>query len=263
MIKINNLEKYVSFLLLKKYYFGILIKIIFILYNLNKNYTPRLKIIPKISANSARKMAAIDQEMASMLTTACTRIAKSNAIVKSQQRDEKDLTTEEKVVILRQIYNKNRVTFLSKFWKYLDLEDLPLFEISDNGYDNYAITFYIDKLKEANDPTVVERKIKNRRTNYMQTVLKQNGYFDKEELQNRNPLLYRQYIGQYETEEEKQSAAEQQLSNQNLSQFLLGTIDRNFREFRCKVDKAILEETEEEFEEGEDSEDDEEFKKCE
>ena len=48
-------------------------------------------------------MAAVNQEMASMLTTACTRIAKSNAIVKSQQRDEKDLTTEEKVLILRQI----------------------------------------------------------------------------------------------------------------------------------------------------------------
>ena len=208
-------------------------------------------------------MAAVNQEMASMLTTACTRIAKSSAIVKSQQRDEKDLTTKEKVLILGQIYNKNRVTFLSKFWKYLDLEDLSLFEISDNDNDTYEIKFYADKLREANDPTAVERKIKNRRTNYMQTVLKQNGYFDKEELQNRNPLLYKKYIGQYETEDEKQAAAEQQLSNQNLSQFLLGTIDRNFQEFHCRVDKVILEETEEEFEEEEDSEDDEEFKKCE
>jgi len=191
------------------------------------------------------------------MTVMLERIAESDAAVKSQQIGEKDLSFREKVDFLKEMYNKNKRTFIYKFGKYLQLEDLILFQDSDN----YELEFYVEKLRKSLDPCQRAVIVKNRRLNYLNTVLRKEGYFEEDELENRNPLLYKQYISQFATDEEKLAQNGKNLNRQTFSQFIFGTIDRDMREFRCKLETEMVEEMEEESDGDEDGEVDEDFEK--
>lgn len=166
-------------------------------------------------------------------------IIEKGTVVKSQQRDEKDLTQEEKIGFLRETFKKNKSSFLFRFGRYLSISDLQNFE-DDN--ENSDCKYYINKLKEELNPKIIEARVKNRRFNYLKRTLRNTSYFSDEEMKYRCPLLYQQYIEQYKTEEDLLKEKEKDLAQNTLSQFLLGTVDKKIYEARCRIEEEQLEE---------------------
>lgn len=128
------------------------------------------------------------------------RIAGSEAVVKSQQRDEPDLTVDEKVAILQEILERKPTTFLMRFGRYLAEEDLQNFE---HLRGDYEINFRLNEVKNIIDSKKTKTGIRNRRYECLQRLMKDSDYFSEENMRKRSPLLYQEYIGQYLTEEEK------------------------------------------------------------
>ena len=194
------------------------------------------------------------------------RIVSNGGVVKSQQINEKDLTITEKLTILQADFEANNELFLYKFGIYLNINDLKNFDLENESDSHY----YLDKLKQSLDPTKIETRVKNRRYNYLQRILKKSSYFSDEEMKIRSPFIYQQYIEQYKTHEERLAEKENDLSQNTLSQFLLGTIDNKVYQARCKIEEEAAE-VEEEDEDDEDDneldddkliEEDSDFKKC-
>jgi len=185
------------------------------------------------------------------------RIINKGMVVKSQQRDEKDYTQDEQLSMLRSMYDENKESFLFKFSKCLSLSDLKNFDDIDNESDCW---YFLNKLKEELDPLKCGTKVKNRRYNYLKLKLRNTSYFSDEEMKNRSPFLFSQYIDQYKTEEERLKEKENDLAQNSLSQFLFGTIDNRIYKARCKLE----EEAQEEEEDDDDSNDnnDKDFEKC-
>ena len=102
----------------------------------------------------------------------------------------------------------------------------------------------------------------------MKQVLKNSNYFSYEEMKIRSPFLYQQYIEHYKTHEERLSEKENNLSQNTLSQFLLGRIDNKVYQARCKIEEEAteVEEDDENDDENNDNgqhiEEDPDFKKC-
>merc|ERR1712159_897042 len=87
------------------------------------------------------------------------RIAQSSAIIKSQQRGDKELTLSDKIEHLKNIYNTTKLTILRRFGNHMKLKDLELF----NEPDNYEMQYYVNKFRRFLDPVKKDRIIKNRR----------------------------------------------------------------------------------------------------
>ncbi|KAK2166046.1 hypothetical protein LSH36_43g05040 [Paralvinella palmiformis] len=126
------------------------------------------------------------------------RIAKTDAHFKHQQRGEPDLTFEDKRTIADELLERNPGTFLSRFSKYLVLDDLVYFR---HMHDDYTVNFFV---KEVEDRFADSRnhKVRNRRYEAMKELVTGGVYFSDCEMKSRDPLLYEQMVGQYLTEEE-------------------------------------------------------------
>ena len=182
------------------------------------------------------------------------RIAQCDVIIKSQQRDDNELTLSEKYEHLSKIYHQNKVSILQRFGNHLNLKDFELF----NEPDNYEMQFYVNKYRALQDPVHKEQVVKNRRYNYLKNVLKQSDYFEDKELEKRNPLLYKQYIGQYISDDEIQNSR----NNENtFSEFLFNKIDKSINNFRCDIEQHSCDVEEDEEDSDNDIENDEDFKK--
>lgn len=188
-------------------------------------------------------------------------IVLNGGIVKSQQRDEKDLTINEKKDILQAGFEANKENFLYKFGKFLNTEDLKNFDTVEQESNCY---YYLDKLKQNLNFAKTEVKSRNRRYNYLWRILKKSNYFSDEETKIRCPFLYQQYIEQYKSNNERLAEKENDLSQNTLSQFLLGRIDSKVYQARCKIEEqaAEIEEDEDEDDTDEQIEEDPDFKKC-
>ena len=173
------------------------------------------------------------------------RLAENQLVVKSQQNDEPDLPFEDKLVILRDMYETSRTKFVFKFGHLLLTEELHMFE--DDG--NADLKCYLKNLKSLLDKT----QIKNRRYNYMKDVLIKDGFFNDNELQQRNPLLYKHYVEKYKIRNN--------IDEQSFSSFLFEKMDKEWNNFCCDVESKLYEEAEEE-EENSDNDLNEELKKC-
>lgn len=154
-------------------------------------------------------------------TKMLARIALSDAHLKHQQRNEPDLTLEQKIEIVQNLLDANKVTFLSRFWKYLELEDLEYFQDSK---DVYEIDFYVKQVKKNKNKNFQRNKIKNRRYEAMKELTSQGEYFSEEEMKFREPYLYEQMVGQYLTEKEIQGKIDK--SDLTFSSILLKHIDQ-------------------------------------
>lgn len=143
-------------------------------------------------------MAARESE--NPLTSMLCRIAGSEAVVKSQQRGEPDLTKDEKVAILQEILERKPASFLMRFGRYFAEEDLRNFEHLTGDYE---IDFRLNEIKNIIDSKKMKIGIRNRRYECLQRLMKNSDYFSEENMRKRCPLLYEEYIGQYLTEEEK------------------------------------------------------------
>lgn len=73
----------------------------------------------------------------------------SKIIFKSQQIDDPELTTEEKISIAENILNESHEKFLYRFGKYLQIEHLPYFENSNNP--NEDVNLLINDIRDRNE----------------------------------------------------------------------------------------------------------------
>lgn len=162
-----------------------------------------------------------------------TKIALKADNVKSQQKDEKELTLTEKENYLKELFNENPQRILYQFGKYLENGDLELFK----NFEDYEIQFYVEKYKSLLNPTHKRVVVKNRRYNYLKNVLRNTDYFDDNELKKSNPYLYKQYVGQYNAEQNNDP-------EEKFSDFLLRGIDDKITNFRCELEEKAFEEEE-------------------
>lgn len=123
---------------------------------------------------------------------------------KNQQRGEADLKDEEKSAIAMEIFEKNKVLFLTRFGRFLKPEQLEYFRTfekdSEVGYD---ISIILQDLVKTNSHKKRNIDVKNRRYEALKELIGDNSYFSEVEMMKRNPLLYEQMVGRYLTKAEK------------------------------------------------------------
>lgn len=176
------------------------------------------------------------------------KVAKSKYTVKSQQRNEPELTESEKMTILRDMFSKRPASFLARFGKCLGKEDLASF---DHLRNNYEVNFRLKELETLFDRKKNEINVRNRRYDCLQRLISDSDYFSEESMRKRCPLLYEQYIGQYLSEEEKLQRDRTAMGEEpSLSEFLLSRQERDMTEWLYEYQK----EQEEGMEEEEDTE---------
>ncbi|XP_068728482.1 coiled-coil domain-containing protein 97-like [Montipora capricornis] len=179
------------------------------------------------------------------------RVASSDAVVKSQQRGEPDLTAAEKVSILQKILDKSPGSFLMRFGNYLVEDDLGNFEhlIAD-----YEIAFRVKEVEKALDTKKKKVGVRNRRFECLQRLMKNSDYFSEEQMRKRSPLLYEQYIGQYLSEEEKFERDKAEIGHDpSLSELLMSRQEKQMDEWLLEYQRDQENCTEEESESGSDT----------
>ena len=152
-------------------------------------------------------------------------VANSSAVFKSQQRDEPELSFQEKRTIALDLLEKSPSEFLSKFGYFLKVEHLSYFRsISD---DEYEISFYLKRLDRYFDKEKRFVDVRNRRYEALKSLVDKGEYFSETEMMNRNPLLYNRLVGRYLTSEEKLERDNIDTKNISFANLLIETIDRN------------------------------------
>ena len=181
------------------------------------------------------------------------RIINSKSIIKLQERNEKELSENEKIDCLNEIFKNSKKKFLEKFSQHLIPEDVCLFEINSNDNDRLFIEYYLKRICEPMNKK--SAKVKNRRYEALQRLIKRGEYFDDESMKSREPLLYEQMIGKYEDTKNHTSAAITSESGLHLTDFLMKHLENVNHEDRLKRLKCI--ENEQTEETDEDTDDDE------
>ena len=180
------------------------------------------------------------------------RVVYSNAIVKNQQRDDPELTMEEKISYLVDLLKRKPVVFLNRFGRLLDPGHLTYFD----ALDEQDVKQKLEELRGRENPG--RSTVKNRRYVYMLQLMEKGTYFSEEEMRSRNPLLYEYYIGQYMTQEEKE-ALRVQSTEVLLSSRLLQRVDRDACDQKLakqlQEEDAQVEETDSEDDEEEETPD--------
>ena len=101
------------------------------------------------------------------LSNMFSRLANSDAHFKHQQRDEPDLSVDEKKNIARSLFDKNISTFLSRFHRYLSSEDICNFE---SHQEDYEVAFYLNEIRKNSDRNFRDKIAKNRRFEAMKKM---------------------------------------------------------------------------------------------
>ncbi|CAG0903530.1 unnamed protein product [Cyprideis torosa] len=137
-------------------------------------------------------------------------LVQTEAYFKNQQRGEPDLTTNEKLVILAEVYSKGPAAFLGRFGSFLRQEDLVLFDNIDP--DDYEASFHLEEIRRrlqiapSADAAKVRSKrlaretaTRNRRYAALQELASSSSYFTEAEMRKREPVLFDQMIGRSKT----------------------------------------------------------------
>lgn len=185
------------------------------------------------------------------------RISKSCAFFKSQQRNDPDLTEEEKFIIAEDILSKSKSLFLERFWKHLELEDILYFRPYSN---EYTVDFYLKEIQKSKTSNSDVNRIKNRRYKAMQQLLSDGEYFSEDEMKYRDPFLYEQMVGQYLTDDSLGAKVDK--TDLRFSTILLKHIDiiqeHSVYDQQKETEEGQTEENESDDEESEMEEDDDE-----
>uniref|UniRef100_I3LTG1 Coiled-coil domain containing 97 n=1 Tax=Sus scrofa TaxID=9823 RepID=I3LTG1_PIG len=128
-------------------------------------------------------------------------VAASRLPVCSQQQGEPDLTEQEKVAILGQLYHEKPLVFLERFRTGLREEHLACF---GHLRGDHRADFYCAEVARQGTarPRTLRTRLRNRRYAALRELIQGGEYFSDEQMRFRAPLLYEQYIGQYLTQEE-------------------------------------------------------------
>ncbi|XP_074872457.1 coiled-coil domain-containing protein 97 isoform X2 [Carettochelys insculpta] len=183
-------------------------------------------------------------------------VARSPLPVRSQQKDEPDLTAEEKLRILRALYRDKPLVFLERFRRALRVEHLGCFA---HLAARYEVRFYCDEVRRAARRKAGRTRVRNKRYAALQQLIRGGEYFSDEQMRAREPLLYEQYIGQYLSEDELLALGSRaRTSPLSLSGVLLDSYQEQVLQLRLhhqqEQEHACEEEEEEEdADEGEES----------
>ena len=151
------------------------------------------------------------------------KIIASGRTIKSQQREESEYSEPQKIEMLSGILHQTPGAFLMRFGHELDGTDLKYFSASKD----FEVDFRVKELRRNLDSRVREKRVRNRRYECIKELTEKSEYFSEEEMRDRNPLLYEHYIGQYLTQEEKDTL-DSSKSEMSLSAMIMGkmNIDR-------------------------------------
>lgn len=169
---------------------------------------------------------------------------------KNQQRHEADLTEEEKFQIAADIYEKNKINFLTRFGKYLSTDQLNFFK----NFESEDINIILHDLLQDQSEKKHHLLIRNRRYEALNRLKQDSTYFSEVEMMKRNPLLYDQLVGQYLSEDEKKERDKFSTGEASFVKILMEGIERDESEAKRikqeeEEDGALEEEDEEEAKE--------------
>jgi len=139
-------------------------------------------------------------------------VRNKQAHFKSQQRGDPDLSIEEKKAIAENLFDRNPLGFLSRFGHLLSdkhLEYFHTFEYRDDK-ERDEVKYFLS-YHGASSSKSSKTKTKNRRYDALQKMIQSGSYFTLDEMQGRNPLLFEQLVGKYQSDEEKQPVEDQAL----------------------------------------------------
>ncbi|KAK4886868.1 hypothetical protein RN001_003139 [Aquatica leii] len=158
-------------------------------------------------------------------------------LCKSQQRDETDVSVQEKIQILSDIFNKSKSNFLSRFGKFLTFQQIKLFEnVEEDVKDGYEIKFHLKNISQGHSSIKKHKHLRNKRYAALKRLVEKDSYFSEVEMMKRNPLLYEQLVGQYLSNKEKRIRDRQ--SNTDVNSFvhvLLNGIDNEQMQNKKKL----------------------------
>ena len=180
-------------------------------------------------------------------------IANSGAIVKSQQRGEEEISTEEKHQLLLDMWRRNPVTFLERFNRWLREDDLECFDDLSHGYE---VNFYLREVRKRLDKDKSAVSIRNRRYEALKKLEREGKFFSDDEMKARDPLMFEQLIGQYQTDEERNKPID--TADLRFSSILTNFIDEQEIKEMYGRDKEIEDDMMEEEDSDEDEEQEEE-----
>ena len=217
-----------------------------------QDYVPGM-ILKEIDNNILRQGILNKEEDNTDLEDLLNHVAKSKAIFKSQQKDDPDLTLEEKLSIARNVLGKSCCLFLSKFGHYMKEEHLKYFEKSKE--EDYEVAHHINRLQRFFNNSTRQTDVRNRRYQALKTLVERGEYFNETEMMKRNPLLYDHLVGQYMTEEQKKRRDNIDTKNITFVNLLMESIDRDIVKEKQRLQEEeednVLEETESDEEEDE------------
>lgn len=159
----------------------------------------------------------------SLLTHICT---ENKAFFKSQQIDDPELDYEERKQIATEMLDQSRLKFLQRFGANLKKEHLKYFESENpNSTEHDEVKENLRQISWNLDHhgTIV----RNRRYTALVKLIKDKKYFAEAEMKSRDPLLYEQLIGQYQSPEEKRANRRPDPTTDTLVDILLEGIDHN------------------------------------
>uniref|UniRef100_A0A1Y1K0S1 CCD97-like C-terminal domain-containing protein n=1 Tax=Photinus pyralis TaxID=7054 RepID=A0A1Y1K0S1_PHOPY len=174
-------------------------------------------------------------------------------LCKSQQRDEMDSSPEEKLKFLTEIFTKSKANFLSRFGRFLNSDEINLFQqFEEDTKDGYEVKYHLKNLKESSFKT--SKRLRNKRFAALKRLVSTGAYFSETEMMKRNPLLYDQLVGRYLSTREKRLRDRSGCSDVNsFVSILMGGIEKEQMEAKRRVQE--MEERDEE-EDSSDSEED-------
>lgn len=118
---------------------------------------------------------------------------------------------------------------------------------------DYEVAFFLDQYLARDDQKEQQQQkktIHNRRYEYLKRHLRGSDYFSDESMQRLDPVLYKEFVGQYKTEEEMAYG-----NDVGLVQRILSNIDQQYAAEQVQKQKEMEDEQFEEEEEEEDEED--------
>nr|CAG8449926.1 14480_t:CDS:2 [Entrophospora candida] len=145
----------------------------------------------------------------------------SNIQFKTLRPDEVEASDDEKIEIMRKTL-EDPALFLSKWGKYLPADLLSKFETFRNDYE---VNWYLSQLENDQRQEQIllasknlepknrrNKKILNRRYQYLIKNLDNTEYFSDESIESREPLLYEDYVGKYIPNDERYPPFDQNIS---------------------------------------------------
>lgn len=190
------------------------------------------KQVPSNEQNLIKTMTEVKDNLENELLNY---LAGSDANFKSQQKDDPELTFEEKRTIASDLLKKSHCLFLAKFGHHLNEEYLKYFDSVKD--ENYEISYHINRLHRHFNNSIRQRDIKNRRYEALKKLIEEGEYFSECEMMKRNPLLYEHLVGQYLTQKQKETRDNIDMKNATFVHLLMESIERNWVKEREKLQK--------------------------